>query len=63
MEPYEQGYAVGVYKRENPEADCRWDFVDASKTLNKTEFDDFRRGFNDGVMWGRRRPSTTEATS
>lgn len=52
-EPYEQGYAVGVYKAHEPEADCRWDFVDAAKTLNKTEFADFRRGFDDGLREAR----------
>jgi len=42
---YDQGYALGLYRRDNPDYDPRWDFADAAKDGT---FAEFKQGFTDG---------------
>jgi hypothetical protein len=44
--PYQEGYHLGEYRRDNPDFDPRWDFADAARA---GVFDEFKRGFMDGM--------------
>jgi hypothetical protein len=45
MSAYDEGYTMGQFRRDNSDYDPRWDFADAAK---RGEFDEFKRGFEDG---------------
>jgi hypothetical protein len=44
--PYNQGYVVGLVRKDDDTVDVRWDFADAAKS-GKPFFDEFKRGFDD----------------
>jgi len=45
MSAYDGGYVLGQYRKEHSDYDPRWDFADAAKA---GEFTEFKRGFEDG---------------
>lgn len=51
--PYDQGYEVGVWRKDHDDYDVRWDFADAAKA---GIFDEFKRGFNDAFDGRERQP-------
>lgn len=46
---YDIGYSLGEFKRDMPDYDARWDFVENAKVLSPEEFAEWKRGFNEGV--------------
>ena len=48
MSTYEDGYAMGQYRREHDDYDPRWDFADVARE-GKEAFAEYKRGFIDGM--------------
>jgi hypothetical protein len=50
---YDEGFKLGLLRKEDSDMDVRWDFADASK---RGVFTEYKRGFDDAFGGKERQP-------